>query len=108
MAKWFGKVGYSETVETAPGVWTPQDVIHEYQGDVIKGNTRWSGNPESTNDNLTITSQISIVADPFAIEKFHSMKWIEFMGTKWKIVTVDPQFPRLLLTLGGVWNGQQT
>ena len=105
MAKWFGKVGYSETVETTPGVWLPQDTVHEYYGDVKRNNTKWTGNSESTNDNLTINVQISIVADPFAIEKFYSMKWIEYMGTKWKITSIEPQFPRLLLTLGGEWNG---
>lgn len=105
MAKWFGKIGYSETVETAPGVWTPTDTVREYYGDVIRNNTRWSTNSESTNDNLTVNCQISVVADPFAINKFHSIKWIEFMGTKWKVTTVEPQFPRLLLTLGGEWNG---
>ena len=105
MAKWFGKVGYSETVETAPGVWTPLDTVHEYDGDVMRNNTRWSGNSESTNDNLTVNSQISIVADPFAIEKFYSIKWIEFMGVKWKVTNVEPQPPRLLLTLGEEWNG---
>ena len=105
MAKWFGKIGYSETVETAPGVWTPQVTERQYFGDVIRNNTRWSTNSESANDDLTVNCQISIVADPFAINKFHSIKWIEFMGTKWKVTTVEPQFPRLLLTLGGEWNG---
>lgn len=106
MAKWFGKIAYSETVETVPGVWTPQDTIREYYGDVIRNTTRWSGNPDSTNDDLTVSSQISIVADPFAIDNFYSIKWIEFMGAKWKITSVEPQFPRLLLTLGGVFNGE--
>lgn len=105
MAKWYGKVGYSETVETAPGVWTPHDTVREYYGDVIRNSTRWTVDSKSTNDDLTINSQISIVADPFAIDKFYSMKWIEFMGAKWKITNVDPQPPRLLLTLGGVYNG---
>lgn len=105
MAKWFGKVGYSETVETAPGVWTSQETTHEYFGDVIRNTTRWAGNSDSTNDDLTVNCQISIVADPFAINKFHSMKWIEFMGAKWKITSVEPQPPRLILTLGGVYNG---
>ena len=105
MAKWFGNVGYSETAEIAPGVHTPQITTREYYGDVIRNNTRWSTNPESTNDNLTVNCQISIVADPFAIDKFHSIKWIEFMGTKWKVTSVEPQPPRLLLTLGGEWNG---
>lgn len=105
MAKWYGKVGYSETVETSPGVWMPQDTIREYYGDVIRNTTKWTVNSDSTNDDLTVSSQISIVADPFAIDKFYSMKWIEFMGTKWKITNVEPQPPRLLLTLGGVFNG---
>ena len=105
MAKWFGKIGYSESVETKPGVYKPQITTHEYYGDVIRNNTRWAGNPDSTNDDLTINSQISIVADPFAIDNFYSMKWIEFMGAKWKITSVEPQFPRLLISLGGVWNG---
>ena len=105
MAKWYGKIGYSETVETDPGVWMPQDTIREYYGDVLRNSTRWTGNSDSTNDELTVNTQISIVSDPFAIEKFYSMKWIEFMGAKWKITGVEPQFPRLLLTLGGVYNG---
>ena len=105
MAKWYGKVGYSETVETSPGVWVPQDTVREYYGDVIRSTTRWSVNSNSTNDDLTVNSQISIVADPFANNKFHSMKWIEFMGARWKVTSVEPQPPRLLLTLGGVWNG---
>ena len=105
MAKWFGKVGYSESVESEPGVWTQEETVREYFGDVMRNSTRWAGNPESTNDDLTVSSQISIVVDPFAIDKFHSMKWIEFMGTRWKITSVEPQFPRLLLTLGGPWNG---
>lgn len=105
MAKWFGKVGYSEAVETAPGVYTPQDTIHEYYGDVKRNSTRWSVNSDSTNDDLTVNTQISIVADPFAIDKFYSIKWIEFMGAKWKVISVEPQLPRLLLTLGGAYNG---
>jgi hypothetical protein len=106
MAKWFGKIAYSNTEESAPGVWNnPEDIIHEYYGDVKRNSTQWSGNSDSTNDNLTVNVQISIVADPFAIENFYSMEWIEYLGTKWKITNVEPQFPRLLLTLGGVWNG---
>lgn len=106
MARWYGKVGYSETVETVPGVWTSQDTVHEYYGDVLRNSTRWTERSESTNDNLTINAQISIMADPFAIEKFHSIKWIEFMGVKWKVTNVDPtQPPRLILTLGDEYNG---
>ena len=105
MARWYGKVGYSETVETKPGVWTPQETIREYYGDIPRQSTRWTPDSNSTNDDLRTNAQISIVADAFAYEKFSSIKWVEFMGAKWKVTTADPQPPRIILTLGGVWNG---
>lgn len=106
MNRWFGKVGYSESIEDEGGKWKSQNTVREYYGDIVRNNTRWTGNPNSVNDNLTVNTQISIVADPFAIEKFHAIKWIEFMGVKWSVDNIDPnQPPRLLLTLGDVWNG---
>ena len=107
MAKWFGIVGYIETVETTPGVWTEQITEREYFGDVISNNTRWSATSDSTNDDLNVNHRISIVADPFAYEQTHALKYLEFMGAKWKITSVEVQRPRLLLTIGGVYNGEQ-
>lgn len=105
MAKWFGKIGYSSTIQTAPGVWKNQETVYEYYGDVIRNTSSWSANPDSTNDNLNLDVQISIVSDPFANQNFYSMKWIEFMGAKWKITKVEPKYPRLILSVGGVYNG---
>ena len=106
MAKWHGIIGYIETVETTPGVWKPQTTELSYTGNVIRGNTRWSPSNDSTNDDLNVNCQISILADPFARHHFSSMKYIEFMGAKWKITSVDPtQYPRLILSIGGVYNG---
>ncbi len=108
MAKWYGKVGYAESVESAPGVFKETITVRNYSGDVIRNSSRWSTSSDSTNDDLIVNNQISIVADPFAYQNFHSIKYIEFMGTKWKVTTVDAsQRPRLILTLGGVYNGQQ-
>ena len=106
MAKWFGKIGYSSThVQTAPGVWKNQEIVYDYYGDVIRNTSSWSANSESTNDDLNLDVQISIVSDPFAYQNFHSMKWVEFMGAKWKITKVEPKYPRLILSVGGVYNG---
>lgn len=104
MARWFGKVGYSNEVEEEPGKWIDNEIVREYYGDVIKNSYRRFQGSDTINDDLTLNSQISIVADSFANNAFYAMKWIEFMGVKWKIINVEPQLPRLLLTLGGVWN----
>lgn len=105
MGKWYGAVGYSFTIETSPGVWSNSDIERNYFGDVIRNTNRWSSDPDSTNDELSINNQISIVADPYAYQNFHYMKFVEFMGTRWKISNVEVKYPRLILTLGGVYNG---
>ena len=104
MAKWFGKIGYAETMETAPGVWEEQITVREYYGDLTR-NTRRLQTVDKVNDDININNELSIVSDPYAIEHFYSMRYAEFMGAKWKITNVEVQHPRLILSLGGVYNG---
>ena len=106
MAKWYGVIGYAVTVETDPGVWEETITERSYYGDTIR-NTRMLQNSGEVNDNVNISNQISIVADPYANQNIYALRYIEFMGTKWKITNVDVQYPRLILTIGGVWNGGQ-
>jgi len=103
MAKWFGKIGFAETKETNPGVWEEVITVREYYGDVTR-NTRRFQSSENLNDNIVVSNDISIVADPYAIQNFHAMRYIEFMGAKWKINNVEVSYPRLILTLGEIYN----
>lgn len=105
MAKFYGPIGFAEMVETSPGVFQPQITERGYYCEVISFNSNWTSSSDSTNDDLIIDNQFSILADPFASQKFHTMKYIEFMGAKWKIKKVQPKYPRLILTTGGVYNG---
>lgn len=104
MAKFFGPIGYAESKEIRPGVF--QDVITEryYHGDITR-NTRRLQSTDKVNDDIEISNEISIVADPFANGNFHAMRYVGFMGAKWKITSVEVAYPRLRLTIGGVWNG---
>ena len=104
MAKWFGKIGYAETVETAPGVWEEQITVREYYGDLTR-NTRRLQTADKVNDDININNELSIVSDPYAINHFYSMRYAEFMGARWKITNVEVQYPRLILSLGGIYNG---
>lgn len=106
MAKFHGTVGYAETVETKPGVWEPRIIKRSYYGELLRNNRRLESSSNSTNDNINIANEVSIVADPYARDNFHNMKYIQFMGTKWKVTMVEPQYPRLILTIGGVYNGK--
>lgn len=104
MAKFYGNIGFAETVETEPGVWVEEITVRPYYGDLVR-NTRRLENSGGVNDNVNISNDISIIADPYANHNFHSIRYIEFMGAKWKVSNIEVQYPRLILTIGGVYNG---
>lgn len=103
MAKYFGMIGYAESVETSPGVWEENIIERPYYGDFGR-NTRQLQSSGNLNDNVNISNEISIVSDPYANQNFHAMRYLEWMGTKWKISNVEVSYPRLILTVGGVFN----
>lgn len=102
MAKWYGVIGFAELVETVPGVWEEQITERNYYGDLTR-NTRRLQSTDQVNDNINIANTISIVADPYAQQNFHTMRYAEFRGAKWKISDVEVQYPRLLLSVGGLY-----
>lgn len=104
MAKFYGEIGYAESSETSPGVWENTITERLYSCDVIRSTKRWQ-NGDKVNDDLTINNEISIVADPFAYNNFHTMKYVKWMGASWEISSIEILRPRIRLTLGGVYNG---
>lgn len=105
MAKFYGAIGYAVTEETAPGVWEERITECMYYGELVR-NTRKLQSADQLNDNINVANEISILADPFAYENFHSMKYVGFSGVKWKVTSIEVQYPRLILTVGGVYNGE--
>ena len=103
MNKWYGNIGFAETVETEPGLWEPRVIERPYFGDIMEN--RWKRQPtENVNDDINLSNKISIVADPYAMNHCSTMVYAEYMGAKWKISDVEVQYPRLILNMGGVWN----
>ena len=106
MAKFYGAIGYVTTVETRPGVWEEQVTERNYSGDLLQ-NRHMVQNADQLNDNINIANEISIVADPYANGNFYAMRYVVFMGAKWKITNVRVAYPRLILTIGGVYHAPQ-
>lgn len=104
MPKFFGKVGFGMTQETSPGVWVDKITERNYRGDITKMVRRLEGS-EYLNDNLTVSNTISILADAFANENFFAIRYVQWAGARWKVSNVEVQRPRLILTLGEVYNG---
>lgn len=105
MSKFYGTVGYVRTEEVRPGVFKEVVTEKNYYGDVTRRSLRWE-NTGTINDSINVTNEISILSDPYAIDHFAELRYIEFMGAKWKIVNIQVERPRLILSLGGLYNGQ--
>lgn len=104
MPRYYGKVGYGTPVETKPGIWEDVIVEKSYFGDVVR-NIRQLREGEYVNDDLSVNNSISIVADAYANANFFNIRYVEWVGTLWTVSDVEVRSPRLLLTLGGVYNG---
>lgn len=103
--RFFGIVGYAdENVETAPGVWEDRIIEQHYQGDVIRNTSKLDYNGD-LNPDISVGNSISIVADEFAVEHFSNIRYVEWAGGLWTISTVEVKPPRLILSLGSVYNG---
>ena len=91
------KVGYRRTYE-----------VLDENGDGTGVSSR-NSNGESINDNSLLSNSISIIGNPFALTNFTSIIWIEHLGVKWKVSSVDvTNYPRMVFSLGGVWNETET
>ena len=104
MARYHGRVGFGESTETAPGVWTDVIVEHSFLGDVVQ-NRRILQQGENLNKDLSVGNSISIVGDAFAREHFFAIKYVEWAGELWTVSNVSVETPRLVLQLGEVYNG---
>lgn len=102
--RYAGKVAFRDTVETVPGIWEEQITERMYYGDVLQNYRRLQSDNKEIVDDIRVSNRISIVADQFAYNNFHSMIYVEFMGTKWKAADVEVVMPRLNITLGGEYN----
>ena len=103
--RWAGKIGFAETVETSPDVWSTIITEKSYTGEVVRNNRRWESG-ESVNDNFVISNAISLVANDYMLARLQYMRYVTFQGARWQIKSIDDiSYPRLTLQLGGVYNG---
>lgn len=110
MPRFFGPVGFDQGENensSNPGVWDSVGMIEKnYYGSILKHNRKWDSG-ESINDDVNATNRISIVADDYAYKHCSGIRYVYWMGAYWKVLSFDVARPRIILNLGGVWNGKQ-
>jgi len=104
MAKFAGRVGYVTQVESRPGVWTPDEKVRTMKGDIIRQNASISDSGK-VNGDVSLNHRVSLLGDAYAFANYFNIKWIDIDSRKWEVATIEIQRPRIVVTLGGMWNG---
>lgn len=103
MAKYYGNIGFATQVETSPGIWEDAIVERPYKGDILRSNRRYDPSDNGINDNFTIGNTFSIVSDAYLYSHIPAMRYLEYLGAKFKITSVDIDRPRVSISVGGVY-----
>lgn len=105
MARFHDKVGFLIPMDNQiTGISEPVPVEKPYYGRILEHSRRWDSS-DSTNDDLTITNQISITANDYAFKYLSSIAYVRWKKGCWKVSSIRVKGPEIVLTLGGVWNG---
>lgn len=105
--KFEGKIGYwVEDDEDKPGLFRPHIVEKSYTGDVSRDNRHWYDNSNSTNSTFKVNNEISIVGDLYARQNWNSIRYVLWNGVYWSVISVTLGYPKLIIVLGGVYNGE--
>lgn len=106
MARFFGAIGYGDSVETPPGsgTWVESITEYSYYGDIVRNASRVDEG-QKVNSDISVSNSISIMADEYANEHFHAIRYVQWAGERWEVTSVEVQRPRLILMLGGVYDG---
>lgn len=106
--RYAGKIGFVTTAETEPGIWEETAIERKYYGEVIQASRELEPSQDTTNFNVNVTNRISIVGDAFANTNYYSIRYLYWRGSKWRVKSVTIQYPRLVLSIGGLWNDDST
>lgn len=105
--KFSGTIGFWEKdVEVTPGVWKPYIVEKPYVGDIMRSYRKFDSS-QYQNDDFRLNNQISILSDIYARKNFTSIRYVNWNGVKFKVSTVEINYPRLTLEIGGVYNHEE-
>lgn len=96
-------VGYVNQKETSPGVWSPVETFTTMKGNVIRQNAS-NRDGDKMNDDISLDHRVSLLGDAYAFDNYYNLKWIQIEGRKWEISSVEIERPRIIVSLGGLWN----
>lgn len=103
MSRFAGTVGYTVQEETTPGVWTTVEKTRKMKGDIMKQVASHQSS-EYLHDDVVLSHRVSLIGDAYAFDNYFNISWVKMDTQKWKVASIEVDRPRIIVTLGGVWN----
>ena len=104
MARFSGLIGYVTQEESVPGVWSSVERTRKMKGNVIR-QTASVVTGEGVNDNVSLNHRVSLIGDAYAFDNYFNIKWVKMDTKRWKVTSIEVERPRIIVSLGGIWNG---
>lgn len=114
MAKFAGLVGYVTEQEKVPGVWTIVENPVMMRGDIIRqvsdnmNDLKVGTSINKIYSDIFLSHRVSLMADSYAFENYMRIQWVMINGKKWKATSIEVQRPRIIISIGRLWDGKQT
>lgn len=109
MAKFRGTIGFViDDVEVSPGIYKTEIIERTYTGDIYRDSKRMTDSSSTTNQSVSLSISFNFLTDNFAIDYLYAMSYLIFRGKKWSISTLELKYPRMEITLGGLYNENTT
>lgn len=100
--KWYGQIAFNNQTQVEPGIWESGDpIVRNYYGDVIRDSKR--DQLQRINNDIVLVNILSVIADPYLINSFHDILYVTYGGSKWRISSVENNYPRLILHFGNLY-----
>lgn len=104
--KYSGLAGFNEKdIEVRPGVLQNQIKERRIKGNVLNYGHYNSDTPNSMQQDVSIRNRLSIIMDPYIKKNFNNILYVTFMNVRWSISSLTINGNRVILDLGGVYNG---
>jgi len=104
MARFSGNIGFGADQVVSPGVHDEVITTRFYKGTVERDSRTFRADAEVVGE-VSVSHSISIIADEYAIAHLQDVRFVEWDGGFWVVTSRELSRPRLILGLGGVYNG---
>lgn len=97
-------IGFAESVETAPSVYTEEVVERKITCDVTEDAAKFNASNQSNTD-VDLGLKFEIFGDANSRTDYFKIRYVVYRGVKWRVESAAPVYRHIVLRVRGIYNG---